>query len=67
MKILFYDGDIRWWASPTSFSNYNRLNASGGYTNNIKALNLYRDKLGEDTTILTNSLNPLKVTHFTAP
>ena len=56
MKILFYDGDIRWWACPTSFSNYNRLNASGGYTNNIKTLNLYRDKLGEDTTILTNSL-----------
>lgn len=56
MKILFYDGDIRWWACPMSFSNYNRLNASGGYTNNIKALNLYRDKLGEDTTILTNSL-----------
>ena len=56
MKILFYDGDIRWWACPISFYNYNRLNASGGYTNNIKALNLYRDKLGEDTTILTNSL-----------
>lgn len=56
MKILFYDGDIRWWACPSIFSNYNRLGASWGYTDNIKALELYREKLGEDSTILTNSL-----------
>lgn len=56
MKILFYDGDIRWWTRPSSFSYYNRLNASGGYTNNIKELNAYRDAFGEDTIILTNSL-----------
>ena len=56
MKILFYDGDIRWRACPTSFSNYNRLNALWGYTDNIKELNTYREKFGEDTVILTNSL-----------
>lgn len=56
MKILFYDGDIRWWSRPTSFSNYNTLNASGGYTNNIEELNAYMDKFGKDTTILTNSI-----------
>ena len=56
MKILFYDGDIRWWACPTSFSIYNRLNAAWGYTDNIKELNTYREKFGEDAIILTNSL-----------
>lgn len=56
MKILFYDGDIRWWSRPTSFSNYNILSASWGYTDNIKELNAYREKFGEDTTILTNSI-----------
>lgn len=56
MKILFYDGDIRWWSRPTSFSNYNRLDASWGYTDNIKTLDLYMEKLGEDTIVLTNSL-----------
>lgn len=55
MKILFYDGDLRWWVHPANFSNYN-LNASGGYTNNIKELNAYRDAFGEDTIILTNSI-----------
>lgn len=38
MKILFYDGDIRWWSHPTSFDHYNTVNASGGYTNNKKSL-----------------------------
>ena len=56
MKILFYDGDIRWWSRPTGFPNYNRMNASWGYTDNIKTLDLYLEKLGEDTVILTNSL-----------
>ena len=56
MKILFYDGNIRWWSRLTSFSNYNRLNAAWGYTDNIKELNAYREKFGEDTAILTNSL-----------
>ena len=56
MKILFYDGNIRWWSRLTSFSNYNRLSASWGYTDNIKELNAYREKLGEDAIILTNSL-----------
>ena len=56
MKILFYDGDIRWWSRPTSFSDYNKLNALGGYTNNIEELDAYMEKLGKDTTILTNSI-----------
>lgn len=56
MKILFYDGDIRGWSYPSSFSNYNRINASWGYTNIIENLDLYREKLGEDTIILTNSI-----------
>ena len=56
MKILFYDGNIRWLACPTSFSNYNRLSAAWGYTDNIKELNTYREKLGEAAIILTNSL-----------
>lgn len=60
MKILFYDGDIHWWAIPRSLpsncSNYNRIDASWGYSDNIKTLDLYREKFGEDTTVLTNSL-----------
>ena len=56
MKILFYDGNIRWWTRTSSFSNYNKLCASWGYTANIKELNTYREKFGEDTVILTNSL-----------
>ena len=63
MKILFYDGDIRWWAIPRSLpsncSNYNRIDASRGYSDNIKTLDLYREKFGEDTTVLTNSLAAL--------
>ena len=60
MKILFYDGDLYWWASPralpTRFFNYNRLSAAWGYTNVIKTIDLYRERLGEDTVILTNSI-----------
>lgn len=56
MKILFYDGNIHYWARPSSFSNYNRLSASWGYTDNIKTLDLYRKKLGEDAIVLTNSI-----------
>ena len=56
MKILFYDGNISYWACPSSFSNYNRLSASWGYTDNIKTLDLYREKLDEDTAVLTNSI-----------
>lgn len=56
MKILFYDGNIRYWSHLTSFSNYQRLSASWGYTDNIKTLNLYREKFGEDCAVLTNSI-----------
>ena len=56
MKILFYDGGIRWWSRPTSFTHHNTVNASGGYTNNKKELEAYMGTFGENTTILTNSL-----------
>lgn len=55
MKILFYDGDLRQWVCSASLSNH-ILNASDGYTNNIKALNAYKEKFSEDCTVLTNSL-----------
>lgn len=56
MKILFYDGDILRWLRPTKFSNYIKLNALWGYTNNIKDLDTYMEKLSNDATILTNSI-----------
>lgn len=60
MKILFYDGDLRYLAIPgvlpASFSNYSVINALWGYTDNVKALDLYREKCGEDTPVITNSL-----------
>lgn len=56
MKILFYDWNISWWACPSSFSNYNRLDGAWGYTDTIKTLNLYKENLGEDAIILTNSI-----------
>lgn len=56
MKILFYDGCIDWWSCPSSFSNYNRLDATWGYTDTIKTLDLYKENLGEDEAVLTNSI-----------
>lgn len=56
MKILFYDGSISWWACPSSFSNYNRLDGSFGYTDTIKTIDLYKENLGEDEAVLTNSI-----------
>lgn len=56
MKILFYDGDIREGFCPSSFSNYSKLNATCGYTNVIKTLDLYKEVLSKDATILTNSI-----------
>ena len=56
MKILFYVVFILLLLCLTSFSNYDRVSASWGYTDNIKELNAYREKFGEDAAILTNSL-----------
>lgn len=56
MKILFYDGPIRFWSRPTSFTHYNTVDAGAGYTNNARELESYQKLWGDNTIVLTNSI-----------
>ena len=38
MKILFYDGDIRWLCRPATIKHYNIIDAAHGPSNNIEQL-----------------------------
>lgn len=56
MKILFYDGPIKRWSRPTSFTHYNTVDAGAGYTNNVRELEAYQKFWGDNTIVLTNSM-----------